>query len=682
MGKKQLPSAKVFISVNHGTNVAFARHLRDKLVYSLGKRNVLFYEDNDTEDINDYIKKIRTDFEITSIISICDETYYERIETGSSVYAEQPERYLENEGYMIKKRIDEDPKMEAVIPLIREYDKSNKRIYIPTGFAHTGTQLIDCSGRNGLTNDRYSQISKMIKSQAENRHQNCETISRQKELKHNSGDQPNSEEVWGNVRAEADSNKLFAEDCFVELDTYKNAHRMKNCVIKAFKGAGKSAFIQHLTHCSLYEKRTFCPIENGCPFSKKMCESKNYIIVNVPADDLEVKNIMTTVATIDQTQELQKIFELVFKSYFIAKLIIYFSILNEREAITNIIDFFTPKFQKKLFDTISWIQHENDNATKKLQNLFECDCNSFIRSMIRPMLRSEMSNDLPHEIMCDNIFNEGTFGFQKCYKQCCSLIKIKGIRAIITIDKFDAILEEDYQNRRLNAQNYRMVALSLLTLAIDNFKETDVHYKVLIPEDLYSVIRDESKLDKMTLKWRKTTLKQFLEKRIISVLNCKNKTPVKFLFPEKISNNHYAKSFFGASFLEDIFDYILRHTLYRPRDILRLLKNITREFEYDHPNNWLSLMQRKGFNGQEDVIKRGVKNGTKKIIRELIVEFNTLCADKNVFFQLEEVLSTLQGQKILWLMISFTISLNYYLKNKIQHLALYTMQYKNCGILG
>ncbi len=152
-----------------------------------------------------------------------------------------------------------------------------------------------------------------------------------------------------------------------------------------------------------------------------------------------------------------------------------------------------------------------------------------------------------------------------------------------------------------------------------------MHLKILFPEDLYSILipRDKQKYDRhaVKLRWSSNDLKEFLTRRLKAFLpeRLAKKDTVEslwnILFDKKIHNNIY-------DIVENPIDYILRHTLFRPRDIQQLCISIAGEYIEKK-----SIRTKEQFLKElpidEDSIIDGVKKGTQKIVEYLITEFDT-----------------------------------------------------------
>lgn len=135
------------------------------------------------------------------------------------------------------------------------------------------------------------------------------------------------------------------------------------------------------------------------------------------------------------------------------------------------------------------------------------------------------------------------------------------------LDGFDR-----FENHHEKASDINVVFESLVeavySLSIDEYTNSSVKIKALIPHDrfLNIFLRDSDKFDAIhkSIRWNTINLKQFLAKRIKRYSSFSQIHDFNHLWreimPIKIMNPVYGIN-------EDSCDYILRHTMYRPRQL-------------------------------------------------------------------------------------------------------------------
>ena len=189
---------------------------------------------------------------------------------------------------------------------------------------------------------------------------------------------------------------------------------------------------------------------------------------------------------------------------------------------------------------------------------------------------------------------------------------------------------------------FQSLAEAVQQLRIDKGLAPQLQIKCLFPNDRYLSIhsRESDKIDSLhkTIRWDREGLKGFLGKRMRLHPKLKHIHNFKDLWleimPEKILNPYYGVE-------EDSFDYILRHTLYRPRHLqmhmeklaslcagrpiesrripkaihdtgIKIANSFINEYAIDHPNlkGFLAFFRHKTnvmpFKGFRDTVERAL----------------------------------------------------------------------------
>lgn len=141
---------------------------------------------------------------------------------------------------------------------------------------------------------------------------------------------------------------------------------------------------------------------------------------------------------------------------------------------------------------------------------------------------------------------------------------------------------DQLDTRDIDANSLRLIFSSLVNAALSIRKDallpSSLFMKMIIPHDQYVCInlRDVDKVDSMhaSIIWNKPSLAEFVTRRIGVSTASQNITfnnAWRLIMPDSVINK-----FHGVS--EDSFDYILRHTMYRPRHIQLHLHNIAKRY--------------------------------------------------------------------------------------------------------
>lgn len=168
----------------------------------------------------------------------------------------------------------------------------------------------------------------------------------------------------------------------------------------------------------------------------------------------------------------------------------------------------------------------------------------------------------------DNIINKFPFedGMSNIINKLKTLLNESDKRVLICIDGLDSILNHTEESRNTI---FNGLIDAIYFFRFDKDLSKVFSFKAFLPQELTldtkSKIWDSDKHKHNThyIRWNVPDLETFIQKRIISFskkrYNKFNGTWTEF-FPEKIMNSVYSVE-------ENSFEYILRHTLYRPRQI-------------------------------------------------------------------------------------------------------------------
>ena len=169
-------------------------------------------------------------------------------------------------------------------------------------------------------------------------------------------------------------------------------------------------------------------------------------------------------------------------------------------------------------------------------------------------------------------------GVTRLLESCNDIIAKSGKRVLVCIDGFDSIVGHTPASR---LAIFSGLIDAVQKLSRDRLLSQTFSFKAFLPQELadnaQSVVWDSDKyiLNTHYLKWSTTGIERFIMKRFLPYSRKKSgQFPVVWheFMPEKVPNSHYKTA-------EDSLAYILRHTLYRPRQILIHLQRILDEWD-------------------------------------------------------------------------------------------------------
>lgn len=267
---------------------------------------------------------------------------------------------------------------------------------------------------------------------------------------------------------------------------------------------------------------------------------------------------------------------------------------------------------------------------------------------------------------------EKAFGSKNIKEFIRALSKCKR-KIMISLDGFDTHSEdfrsktetmktnvEEYNNRREYEQYFFRTLIEVVTKLKSHDTRDDVtsafgefiDFCIVLPKDRYDIIiendRDSFKKKFGNLSWSGLELEELAAKRLeylASTIDSSFKVNQTLNPTERLNT---ALAFFSGlpTSIEmkvndnvirmSLFNYILRASFWRPRDIISNLSIIMAQMVRKTEGRWKS----DGNSLNEDDIKLSIKSNTEKIINEeFIGEY------KHVFHNLDDVLRELQGSK-------------------------------------
>jgi len=183
-----------------------------------------------------------------------------------------------------------------------------------------------------------------------------------------------------------------------------------------------------------------------------------------------------------------------------------------------------------------------------------------------------LSSDLLHDL---SIFPLGP-EYEKVKREFFRRVECNRHRVVLILDGFDTLITHD-----VKPSSIRLIFSSLVDAILSLRKTEDLPsnlgIKALIPHDRYMniALRDSDKVGAMhtAIRWNIETLKSFVEKRIAVTAKLKAgsfQTLWRQVFPETVTNSLHKIE-------EDSFEYVVRHTMLRPRQLQIHLHNLARK---------------------------------------------------------------------------------------------------------
>lgn len=167
--------------------------------------------------------------------------------------------------------------------------------------------------------------------------------------------------------------------------------------------------------------------------------------------------------------------------------------------------------------------------------------------------------------------------FVEIQKNFFSTLEERKDQVVLIFDGFDTL-----RNDGAPADAVRLIFDSLVNAvqAISAYQDlpSGIGIKAFIPHDRYLSLslRDFDKVDTMhiAIRWNETSLQEFLKKRLELTPKLGGGMFLNLwrqVMPDKVSNYHYKLE-------EDSFDYLLRHTMMRPRQLQIHLEHLASAF--------------------------------------------------------------------------------------------------------
>ena len=224
----------------------------------------------------------------------------------------------------------------------------------------------------------------------------------------------------------------------------------------------------------------------------------------------------------------------------------------------------------RIFEFLKQYKYISDSTFQRLLNI-----SKELWNIIRDGTNGSTSKDSYPDKHDPDILNKlhlyplNTPEFIKIKKIFSAYLRDNNKKVLLTLDGLDVLKVTNInEQEKINIIFSGLVA-GVYNLSIDKLFYETIIVKALIPHDRWlslEGIRDKDKYDKKRKKisWTYKTLQVFLKKRIELSLNLDHTVTFEKafheIFPNKILNKY-------INIEENVFEYYLRHTFYRPRHL-------------------------------------------------------------------------------------------------------------------
>lgn len=219
-----------------------------------------------------------------------------------------------------------------------------------------------------------------------------------------------------------------------------------------------------------------------------------------------------------------------------------------------------------------------------------------------PTLPSNLTTQVIKELTSSPTFDPQFLSAKKAF---FTTLESSGEKALVIFDEFDDIIAKGGKAREQLQIIFDGLVQAGYHLVTDKAFISNVFLKVLVPHDRFVALQLRD-LDKVRdfhwpIRWTPETIQEFLVVRARLHPSTRGKTFRTIwneLLPTKIKNEVYGVS-------ENTYEYILRHTLYRPRHMQRQLDGLKR----------VAMVR--------ELTDVGIRQSVREICKELAADFVT-----------------------------------------------------------
>lgn len=393
------------------------------------------------------------------------------------------------------------------------------------------------------------------------------------------------EEIWGDINADSDREYEVLKYNFINTNVFYKAIEKEKYLLRGFKGSGKTAFLTKLIQCG---DSINCNKKRECNIYPKFCEKGDFDVIYINVDEeLRLNKLLSRYIKYKYREGLQEPYE----------------------ATSDIIELWEKICKERVFKKIPELKNDKDyqnfvnNTQDKRKKAATREALGFIERTITRGDEKSLSDAIANYIFPDEDY------FSIVEKKAVEILEKYRKKIYVIFDGFDHFLYdttwEDKPKEKIKF--VQQISAAFIELGYNFLRDKtlgerkltglpNTYIKVLLPEDFIidegyiHLMRDSIKmiLDQtkyVQLKWNKEDLKKFVAARLSSFIYQKPPDFSKFnpdfiwkkVFTSSVTTEHY-------NYPENSFDYVLRHTMCRPRDLQIIGVNITKSF----CKTWLS----------------------------------------------------------------------------------------------
>jgi hypothetical protein len=542
---------------------------------------------------------------------------------------------------------------KSVIPVIVKGDKTNA---VPDDFINiifenlTGVKVFNNNTkRKSVTKSFKSRVDKFI-----------DIIINRTEAKYNlrTYEFSNDIEMYENLLYITSANKKLPRDCMIKLDAYDSIISQRSCFIIGRKGSGKTTFFETL------EK-----------YDPKFFQDNYKSLIPINAEYINLEIVYATLKEYDIDKNIiskSKLLSVFWETYFILSVMHIVGIDEERNKILD--------DRRHIFQTIS-------NRIKTLLSVSELDSPQtqeglFIMSIeqvdkflkehlldktnIESYLASTVANttvtNVMHIIFGEELYKDFLSALERCTK-----------RIFIALDGFDTI-SEDFRmhsnwllkthiaegNDRIEFE--RLFYRNLINVTDDIVKRkkaenvnqlfSNIDFCLVMPKDridqIETIDRDISKISFNSLSWSAIDLLNLLVLRLEYIYKIPTNSGKDLINRFNHIIDEYLPSIPKNLQIEinghikniELFQYMLRLSFWRPRD---LLSHLAQLFYIEERNKSFSLGK-----VDNEIVKDILNKNAEQIVKkEFFIEYS------KVFLNLPQVLSNFENDVLIYDFNSF-----------------------------
>jgi hypothetical protein len=368
---------------------------------------------------------------------------------------------------------------------------------------------------------------------------------------------------WGPIDAKDEPDVSF-EKKFVECRSYVEIAEAYRPLISGEKGSGKSAFKRHLL---------------------AVHKDKGDVVKEINFDDIEFASVIENLNYLIEYTEAKSLSIL---SHYWQFIIFIYSMKAAMDVEKHHLSTERTLIQEYLTESgfsemgiVSMMSLLTFNAIKKIEQATNPEDKKDLKRLGLPSsLNSQVYESLKNYPLFDP-------KFLRAQKAFVTYLNDGDKNIVITLDEFDEIRAKSTDDRDSIQSIFDSLISAIYKISTNNDLRECLRVYCFVPHDRFIAadLRDYDKIEfkHEAISWDRKGIKSLLDRRIAFSTNGKSFDEVwPQLFPAQIFNECY-------NLQETSFEFLLRHTQYRPRQILRTLVDLELEarkdrFDQKHSN--------------------------------------------------------------------------------------------------